>query len=352
MICKAILTIALTANPFASSWDEQLISEQTVTFTRSDHLEGWHDSYDAALQEAKEKELPLLIAFLGPNWCPSSDQLEAEILTEKKFRSSLEGKAILLKVDLPEDFSLELGSRGRALKQRYGVEECPTLILAKPSGTIMAQLDSLPLDSLAFAGYINELIEDYQHLAKLTEEKGVIRSLEGEELKGLYTKAGRFADETFKKALLTRGIKSDDGTYFLIEKYSDRLAKGKVGNLRSRLLRKKIESSDPNNLSGAHRKLAILDFRALCDGCENKTQPEQVIIPLLAYLKEFGPRDQSYAWKIELMISQYLFGKDRLDEALIHARSSFTMAPESAKGEIVRSIEYLQVQINKESSKG
>lgn len=47
--------------------------------------EGWFDDFSKAQARAQEKNSPLLIAFLGPNWCPWSDKLEEEVLTSNTF---------------------------------------------------------------------------------------------------------------------------------------------------------------------------------------------------------------------------------------------------------------------------
>jgi len=249
-----------------------------------------------------------------------------------------------LKIDLPEDWE-KGGYAGEALKDELQVSECPCLVLIDPLGTPIAKLEYLPLQPKVFASYLREMLGDYREVATLSEKKAV-KKLDVDQLKHLYAKAGRLADAAFKKALLDEGLKMDKSPYFLVEEYGRILANGKLSDRRLGNLRNKIFARDPKNQQGFQRKLAILDFEALSFAIKHTEEAERVIRPLVQYLKKFGDKDRENAWKIEMKISQYLFGQNLIEEALKHAQASLKLAPESAQEEVTRSVVYLQSKKN------
>lgn len=327
--------------------EEQLISSQEIKLHQNFHLKGWLNDFSEAQKQAVEKEQPILIAFLGPSWCPWSDQLESEILVDQTFLASLQKEVVFLKVDIPEDFNRE-GENTlpyQQLKNKYHVDECPTLVLVGASGQEIAKLNYLPLESREFAGYIKEILADF-HQVNLHAQKKSLHKLEAGELQSLYVKAGRLADTTFKKVLLHQGLKEDKGSYFLLEQYGHLLAEGHFKSPKLSKIRNKILARDPKNKQGTLLKLAIMDFEALSSSVPKVAKSEKAIKPLLEYLKKFGKQDTENSWRVEMMISQYFFGKNQIEEALKHAQASLEMAPPSLKEEIHQSIDYLQTCLN------
>lgn len=330
--------LALTTGLFASV-EDQLISTQEIKREQNLPLEDWFDDFSKAKALAEEKGLSILIAFLGPSWCEFSDQLEADVLSSPSFYEQIE-PIVRVKVDIPKDW--EEGSfPGKALKEAYHVKQCPVFVLVDPSGRPIAKLCNIPLQPDACASIVKKTLGDYYDVALLAEERSV-RKLGANELKTLYAKAGRLADTAFKRALLKEGLKVDKTPYFLIEEYGSRLASGELKGRRLSHLRKKIFARDPKNYGGYMRQLALLDFEALATSTKEEKNAGKVIAPLLKYLKNFGSRDLENAWKIEMKISQYLFGRDHLEEAIEHAKASLTLAPGQEHAEVLQSIEYLE----------
>lgn len=297
--------------------------------------EGWMDSIEAAQKVAEERDCPLLIAFLGPNWCSFSDTLEEEILSQKAFTQFLGQEMVLVKIDIPEDFE-ERNYYGKDLKETYHVDECPCLVLADSNAHAIAKLDYLPVTCEHFVRYVKQIMGDYERVSQLARSE--LRQMKVDELKHLYARAGRLADTTFKKVLMKQGLKVDRGPYFLVEEYGNMLASGAASERKLKRIRNKVLARDPKNEQGCLRKLALIDFERKV----GPRTPEQVIEPLLSYLRQFGPEDAENAWKLEMKISQYLFSKNQIEGALKHARLSLDQAPPEAKQEIAQSIEYLQ----------
>jgi len=162
--------LALTTCCFANI-EEQLISSQEVSLSQTIPLEGWIDDFSKARKLAQETNKPLLIAFLGPNWCPWSDQLESEVLAQPRFLNQVKKEAILVKVDIPEDYQEQTSDSfpNLTLKENFHVEECPSLVLVEPSGHLIAKLRYLPITTDEFASHIHEILQDYEQISHLSQ---------------------------------------------------------------------------------------------------------------------------------------------------------------------------------------
>lgn len=331
---------------FLNEIENQFISSQNIHLSRNPHLEGWYDDFSTAQVEALETKKPIFLAFLGPTWCKWSDNFEAEILTSDTFIKKTQKDLILAKVDLPEDFTNEtnINLPSIRLAKRYKVDKCPCLLLIDPYGEKIAEIDNLPMKSDVYASYIKEMIGDFHQIAKVTEKKQ-IKKLQAIEIKELYRKAAKLADKHFRKVLLEVGVEKDKSAYFLIEKYSEIIAKKGLKNREIRKLRKKILQKDPKNEQSSQFKMAMMDFGSLSEVINTPQHPGSVIQPLVDYLKNFGKQDSHNAWKVEMMISEYLFGRDYIEDALIHAKDCLNIAPEAEKKEIEKSIQYLQTKL-------
>lgn len=310
----------------------------TICCFSGETFEGWVDTLESAQKVAHARHCPILIAFLGPNWCKFSDKLEEEILSQEAFKERLGEEMVFVKIDIPEDFE-EKNFYGKGFKEAYGVEECPCVVLADENGAAIAKLEYLPITCHQFASNVQQLLSDYKRVSHL--DKKELKQLKIDEIKHLYARAGHLADATFKQVLMDQGLKVDRGPYFLVEKYGSMLASGTVSERKLKRMRKKVVSRDPKNQQGCLRRLALIDFEA-SDGAQT---PESVIEPLVQYLHQFGSKDKENAWRLELKISQYLYGKDRIEEALKHAKLSYQLAPPLAQKEIAHSIDYLEKRL-------
>lgn len=345
------VTLVSTCEGFSSGellekFENQCILESECSLSKHLFLEGWFDDFSTAQQIALKHKKFLLIAFLGPSWCPWSDKLEAEILVDKTFIEGVKKEVVLLKVDLPQDFE-KSSSKDNSflhLKQRYQIQECPTLVLAQSTGEEIAKLKYLPLNSREYVTYVKEVLLDFNNMLYATKEH-YFKLLQVEEIKKLYAKAGKFADQTFKRMLLEKGLKEDQGTYFLLEQYGQFLSDRGIQNKKTEKLRKKILERDPKNEDGVRLKLAIMDFESLASVTQSLHTSDTVVKPLIDYLKQYGKQDVENAWKLEMKISQYLYGKDQVSSALDHAKASYAIAPEKEKKDIAESIEYLQTHL-------
>ncbi|MBS0628618.1 MAG: hypothetical protein JSS30_00155 [Verrucomicrobia bacterium] len=280
------------------------------------YYERWLDNFDEAQEEAQKLHRPLLIAF------------ELEGKSTVAHLSSLDGKVVFLRIAIPDIY--EEDSQINRLREKYHIESCPTFILVEPNGHEIGKLDAPRADEIV------TMLEDYSLVSKAS-----LHSLKVDQLQALYAHAGKLADTTFKQALLEEGLKVDQGPYFLLEQYGGMLAKHGVKNRESKMLRNRIIARDLQNEKGCRRQLALMDFESLSKVGQTLTA-KAVVKPLIDYLQKFGAKDPENAWQIELKISQYLFSRDQVEEALKHANASLKMAPASERQEIAKSVDYLK----------
>ncbi len=298
----------------------------------------WMENYTDALAQAQQSGKSLLLAFMGAGWCPWSEKFEREILNEGEFLETLKDEVYFVWIACPQEPG-RTDPQTQALKTQYGIEEYPTLLLVKPSEEEMFRVGYLPLSPKDFAYRLDRMLQDYREIWGTLESKEAT-VLAFEQLQDLYLKARDLKTEKFQEAIMAMGLEKDKGTYFLLEKYKDLTALGKKKEAEP--VREKIVGRDPKNLKGAQRALAILDFQRRAASFKKKDNLKSVLKPLLEYLRAFGEKDKENRWKIEMMVVQYLFTKNAIEEALAFAQDSLKTAPDASKAQIAETINYLK----------
>jgi thioredoxin-related protein len=98
--------------------------------------DGWLTSYEAAMEAARERQVPVLTIFTGSDWCPHCRTLEEKVLHTETFREWAEGRVVLLMIDLPQQ---GISAEERGLRSRvcikYGVRTFPSAVLIGPDGS-------------------------------------------------------------------------------------------------------------------------------------------------------------------------------------------------------------------------
>ncbi len=298
-------------------------------------LGNWSKSESEVLAAAQEQNLPILAAFVGRSFCPWSQKLVAEVLTQRAFYTKVRTEAILWHIPIhhkaDED---ELG-----LRAKYKVGECPLILLLDPQGREFARIDYLSLEAGEFAEKIAGIIADFQEVCIALDEPEHVEASKWQEL---YAMAREFSVPYFRDAILQRGLKSEFKAYFLMEKYAALVEKCSLRNDRVKQCRYELLSSDPHNREGIPLKVAMLEFDKLSKSLKRKDRVEKALRPLFEYLHLFGEKDPENAWRVEMMVAQYLFTKNAVQAALEYAHRSYQKAPDPAKAEIADSILFMQ----------
>ncbi|MBI2742565.1 MAG: thioredoxin family protein [Chlamydiales bacterium] len=298
----------------------------------------WSEDYSASLTKAQENGKPLLLAFMGSGWCPWTDKIDKEILSDPDFINPLKDQLNFVWLNIPFNKNAT-AVQVQELKSIYGVKELPTLIVITPNQEEMFRIGYLPLTPAEFAARIEKMIADYEELSGKVDGQE-LSLLGAEELQPLYLKARELNCNRYTDSLMAMGLKKDQGTFFLLERYAELQESGDREERES--IREKITERDPKNLSGSQLRLAILDFQVKSHNFKKKNQTKSAVKPLVQYLKKFGEKDKENTWKVEMMIAQYLFTKNEISEALTHANASYSSAPETQKPEIAETISYLE----------
>ena len=305
----------------------------------------WTENYTKAAKISKEKQKFLLLAFVGSDWCPWSQKLENEVLTQPNFAKPLKDDFILVWIDFPEN-SVTPSDRqetNQYLKEKFQVKEVPTLVVLDEMGEQVSSLGYLTLEADAFAMHIRDLITEYKDMRGVLETSD-LSAISQQELQSLYHKAKHLGCQKHLEEIMQAGLKKDNDTFFLLEHYENLLEMGKIKDSQVLELRKKIAARDPKNIKGTHLKLAMLEFQKNSNNPKKRDRSNAAIEPLVEYIKEFGKKDQDNLWRIEMMIAQYFFSKGIVEKALKYANASYESAPDSAKAEIALSIDYLKTQ--------
>lgn len=103
------------------------------------------DSYEEAIELAKEEELPALIIFTGSDWSKLSITFEREILSHQVFKKWADSTVIRTIVDLPQ-IGLTDDERQvrRALAKKLGVETYPMAVFLDTDENILGTLTHDP----------------------------------------------------------------------------------------------------------------------------------------------------------------------------------------------------------------
>ncbi len=305
-------------------------------------LPHWSSSFQEEAQKAAVSEKPLLIAFMGSDWCPWSQKLEEDVLTQADFLKEIKEKFHLVWLDFPENLQgASINAEVAALKEKFKIEEFPSLILLNPSLEAISKVGYLPLSAQEFARHLKQILQNDQEVREVMQKRDLC-TLTSDELQDLYKKVEIINSATYRDKILQAGLQVDKGTFFLLQNYAQFLKEGKKKDAQALDFREKIIERDPKNLNGSLFQLAVLDFETRAKRLKKKANPQSAIRPLLEFVQQFGSKDKENGWKAEMMMAQFLFTKNRAKEALEHAKASYISAPDNVKGEIAQSIDFLK----------
>lgn len=134
----------------------------------------------------------------------------------------------------------------------------------------------------------------------------------------------------------------------MVEKYRLLAEKDKTRSKEAQQIKNEILSADPSNALMTHYQIALIDFQTSCrEASKGNQPPEQTVKDLVAYIQRNGAKDKDNLWKLNLIISQVYFDKNKLPEALIYAEAAYQEAPSPIQPDIalaIKNIKALQVR--------
>lgn len=293
----------------------------------------WRLEEVQVLNAAQEENRPIIAVFLGAS-CPWSKKLVQEVLENPQFIEKIRPEAILWIVPLIQKEEVKI------LLQKYGIKNCPVILLLDPKGKEFARSEYVPLDASGYAEMMIEHINNFQEIClSLDQGKGNYEEGKWQEL---YQKAKKLSANCFKQVILEQGLHYEEGVYFHLEKYAALLEKLKLKHPQVIKAKKQLLDRDPENELGTHFQVAVLEFQKKASYLKSKIRPEKALKPLIRYIQKFGKKDPENYWKSELLIAEFLFTKNAFALALEHAETAYSEAPEFFKPQVLETISLIK----------
>jgi len=128
--------------------------------------DAWTMDIAAAKTTAAKGGKDLLLAFTDFDWCPLSQRLNNEVLSQNAFLTAASGPFVLVKLDFPiRDFPVpestaKIYQQNDVLALQYRIEWFPTIILADADGRPYARTGFRPGGPEAYAAHLESLREN------------------------------------------------------------------------------------------------------------------------------------------------------------------------------------------------
>ena len=104
----------------------------------------WTMDYQAAVNLAKEKKLPLLLNFTGSDWCSWCILMERNVFSKTQWQNYAKENVVMVTLDFPKNTSKvpqKYAQRNYDLQAKFGVQGYPTFIILDEDGeTVIGQL--------------------------------------------------------------------------------------------------------------------------------------------------------------------------------------------------------------------
>lgn len=102
----------------------------------------WLRTYSEAISLSQSTSKPIVILFTGTGWCPACMKLEREVLKNPEFTQAVGQKFVFLLAEFPDySESAVLASPYKALLDRYGVSQFPTMVVTNANGQKLYTVD-------------------------------------------------------------------------------------------------------------------------------------------------------------------------------------------------------------------
>src|SRR6218665_1313448 len=131
-----------------------------VSSAFADTPEGWSTDLDKALAQAKKEKKSVLVEFTGSDWCPPCIAVRKSVLSKKNFIDQASKDFVLVELDFPRG-DKELAKKNEPLREKYGVEGYPTVILLTAEGKQFSTFNPYQFDGKidAFIGHLKGELE-------------------------------------------------------------------------------------------------------------------------------------------------------------------------------------------------
>ena len=103
---------------------------------RNAFTEVWMTNFEDALRDAARRDSVVVALFTSSDATPASRQFQREVAWHPEFVNAFRGQYVLLHVDYPvrTELAEELRAQNEALRNSYGVEHFPAMLVLSPTG--------------------------------------------------------------------------------------------------------------------------------------------------------------------------------------------------------------------------
>ena len=121
----------------------------------------WFTNYDQALAQAQSTNKPILVDFTGSDWCIWCMKLKSEVFSKTEFQSWAQNNVVLLELDFPRNILQDDATKNanEALRQKFGVNGFPTIVLLNPNGSEKARTGYRKGGASAYTQYLDGLLK-------------------------------------------------------------------------------------------------------------------------------------------------------------------------------------------------
>ncbi|GAB4186482.1 MAG: hypothetical protein Tsb0015_04300 [Simkaniaceae bacterium] len=302
------------------------------------------ENFEKANEMAKAYQKPLVLIFLGSDWCELSQKFIKNILEDAEFEKISCNDFLFVKIDFPElnNQSSNLLEKNYELKQRFHIQNFPTLIILDNEDQEISALGYLPCSGKEYAKQLRYIVTEYHKLKSYLENVSLEKA-DTNELKSLYIRSRDLMSYPLMEEILSEGVTRFDGMFFLVERYSNLIAQGKKDSKEARSIREKIEQNESKD-SNSRLRLAILDFQE--EANKTSVHPKEALQPLLDYLAACKDSSNGEIWRIYLMASQYLFSYGYMTESLKLLEEGRNLAPSENKKEVIEMEDFIKSHLS------
>ena len=146
----------------------------------------WYRDVNEAGEKAKSLDRPILMVFTKSEGCPPCKELDDLILDDVAFKEYAQANLVLLRLDYAASHPLPeaLAEQTQMLKETWGVQEFPMMVMVAPDQTELGRLGYKYLPPEAFVIMLDQLALDG---GKSAEKMGneILRDEFGDAIDGL-----------------------------------------------------------------------------------------------------------------------------------------------------------------------
>ncbi len=97
----------------------------------------WTMDFDAAVELAAKKKLPMMLNFTGSDWCGWCKLMDKGVFAQDEWKKYATKNVLLVTLDFPKDKNIvpeKYVSRNNELKEQFGVRGYPTYVVLDSDG--------------------------------------------------------------------------------------------------------------------------------------------------------------------------------------------------------------------------